>query len=124
MANVPKLQEPAEPALAEGSLLGHPETPTRRAPRTRPLPSEVHAIDPGPGAAALDPRWAVDYFMHEKFELPQLKDYVNEGSNISVSVGDYFSTMLDQSMNWQDAADVREKASGKLPELPRKPWEK
>src|SRR6266702_3526757 len=49
---------------------------------------------------AMHPRWAADYFMHEKFELPQLKDYVKEGSNISVSVGDYFSTMLDQSMNW------------------------
>src|SRR2546426_10394206 len=58
---------------------------------------------------AMHPRWAADYFMHEKFELPQLKDYVKEGSNISVSVGDYFSTMLDQSMNWQDAADVRKK---------------
>ena len=50
---------------------------------------------------AMHPRWAANYFMHEKFELPQLKDYVKEGSNISVSVGDYFSTMLDQSMNWQ-----------------------
>ena len=58
---------------------------------------------------AMHPRWAANYFMHEKFELPQLKDYVKEGSNISVSVGDYFSTMLDQSMNWQDAADVRKK---------------
>ena len=58
---------------------------------------------------AMHPRWAADYFMHEKFELPRLKDYVKEGSNISVSVGDYFSTMLDQSMNWQDAADVRKK---------------
>jgi L-lactate dehydrogenase (cytochrome) len=53
---------------------------------------------------ALHPRWAVNYFTHEKFELPQLKDYVKEGSNVTVSVGDYFSTMLDQSMNWQDAA--------------------
>src|SRR5256885_559680 len=58
---------------------------------------------------AMHPRWAADYFMHEKFELPQVKDYVKEGSNISISVGDYFSTMLDQSMNWQDAADVRKK---------------
>src|SRR6266516_877501 len=58
---------------------------------------------------AMHPRWAADYFMHEKFELPQLKDYVKEGSNVAVSVGDYFSTMLDQSMNWQDAADVRKK---------------
>ena len=55
------------------------------------------------------PAWATNYFMHKKFELPQLKDYVKEGSNISVSVADYFSTMLDQSMNWKDAADVRKK---------------
>ena len=58
---------------------------------------------------ALHPRWAVNYFSHEKFELPQLKDYVKEGSNVSVSVSDYFSTMLDQSMNWQDAESVRKK---------------
>jgi L-lactate dehydrogenase (cytochrome) len=41
--------------------------------------------------------------------LPQLKDYVKEGSSISVSIGDYFSTMLDESMNWQNAEDVRKK---------------
>ena len=58
---------------------------------------------------ALHPRWAINYFTREKFELPQLKEYVKEGSSISVSVGDYFSTMLDQSMNWQDAEDVRKK---------------
>ena len=52
---------------------------------------------------ALHPAWAFNYFTHEKFELPQLKDYVAEGSNVSVSVSEYFSTMLDQSMNWQDA---------------------
>lgn len=52
---------------------------------------------------ALHPGWAFNYFTHEKFELPQLKDYVKEGSNVSVSVSDYFSTMLDQSMSWRDA---------------------
>jgi L-lactate dehydrogenase (cytochrome) len=51
----------------------------------------------------------VNYFTHDKFELPLLKDYIKEGSNVSVSVGDYFSTMLDQSMNWQDAEQVRKK---------------
>ena len=30
-----------------------------------------------------------------------------EGSNISISVSDYFSTMLDQSMDWDAAAEVR-----------------
>ena len=58
---------------------------------------------------ALHPRWAVNYFTHEKFELPQLKAYIKEGSNISVSVSDYFSTMLDQSMNWKDAEEVHKK---------------
>lgn len=56
---------------------------------------------------ALHPRWALNYFTHEKFELPQLKDHIREGSNTAIAVGDYFSTMLDQSMNWDDAEAVR-----------------
>lgn len=58
---------------------------------------------------ALHPNWAINYFTHAKFELPQLKDYVKEGSNISISVSDYFNKMLDQSMNWKDAETVRKK---------------
>jgi L-lactate dehydrogenase (cytochrome) len=58
---------------------------------------------------ALHPAWAFNYLTHEKFELPQLKDYLAEGSNVSISVSEYFSTMLDQSMNWQDAENVRKK---------------
>ena len=58
---------------------------------------------------ALHPRWAINYFTHDKFELPQLKDYVREGTTIAVSVSQYFSTMLDPSMNWQDAEDIRKK---------------
>jgi L-lactate dehydrogenase (cytochrome) len=53
--------------------------------------------------------WAFNYFSHEKFELPQLKHYVAEGSDVSISVGEYFSKMLDQSMNWQDAENIRKK---------------
>ena len=63
---------------------------------------------------ALHPWWAFNYFTHEKFELPQLKDYVQEGSNIAMSVGDYFTTMLDQSMNWDDAEAVRKKWDGEF----------
>jgi L-lactate dehydrogenase (cytochrome) len=58
---------------------------------------------------ALHPRWTVNYYAHERFELSQLKDFVKEGSNVSISIGDYFSTMLDQSMSWQDAEAVRQK---------------
>ncbi len=58
---------------------------------------------------ALHPQWAIDYFTHEKFELSQLKEFVKEGSNLAISVGDYFSTMLDQTMDWNDAEKLRVK---------------
>jgi L-lactate dehydrogenase (cytochrome) len=63
---------------------------------------------------ALHPRWAFNYFTHDAFELVELKDHVREGSNVAVSVGEYFSTMLDQSMDWSDAEDLREKWGGQF----------
>ncbi len=63
---------------------------------------------------AAKPSWALNYFLREKFELSQLKDHVGQGSNIAISVGDYFSTMLDQNMSWDDAADLRGKWGGKF----------
>jgi L-lactate dehydrogenase (cytochrome) len=58
---------------------------------------------------ALHPAWTLNYFARERFALPQLMDHVKEGSNVAISVGEYFSTMLDQSMNWRDAEQVRVK---------------
>jgi len=52
------------------------------------------------------PSWAFNYFTHEKFELSQLKDYVKEGSNLSITVADYFNVMMDQSMDWKAAEEV------------------
>ena len=63
---------------------------------------------------AAKPSWALNYFLREKFELSQLKDHVGQGSNIAISVGDYFSTMLDQNMNWDDAGDLRTNWDGKF----------
>lgn len=61
---------------------------------------------------ALHPGWARDYFFGEPFELAELKDFVEQGSNVSVSVGEYFGGMLDQSMNWSDAEALRVKWGG------------
>ena len=61
---------------------------------------------------AFHPMWAINYFTHKKFELSQLKDYISEGSNLAISVGDYFSSMLDQNMNWTDAEKLRSKWGG------------
>ena len=58
---------------------------------------------------ATHPRWTLNYLFRSSFELSNLKDHVDEGSNISLSVSDYFSTMLDQSMDWKAAEDIRNK---------------
>ena len=49
------------------------------------------------------PGWAWNFLTKEKFDMPHLSGHVDAGTNMAVSVGDYFSTMLDQSMNWKDA---------------------
>ena len=54
------------------------------------------------------PSWALNYLFREKFELSQLSSHVNEGTNIAISVGDYFTTMLDQSMTWDDVIKLKE----------------
>ena len=48
---------------------------------------------------AAHPSWAWNFLTKEKFDMPHLSGHVSQGTNIAVSVGDYFSTMLDQSMN-------------------------
>lgn len=52
---------------------------------------------------ASHPMWAWNFLTKEKFDMPHLSGHVGQGTNLAVSVGDYFSTMLDQSMGWDDA---------------------
>ena len=56
---------------------------------------------------ATSPSWTLNYLVRKKFDLPFLSDYVGEGTEFAVSVSDYFSTMLDQSMSWKNAEDIR-----------------
>jgi L-lactate dehydrogenase (cytochrome) len=58
---------------------------------------------------ALHPRWTLNYLLRDSFELSNLKEHVAEGSNISISVSEYFSTMLDQSMDWAAAEEIRKR---------------
>jgi len=52
---------------------------------------------------ATHPMWAWNFLTKDKFDMPHLSGHVQAGTNLAVSVGEYFSTMLDQSMNWKDA---------------------
>lgn len=50
---------------------------------------------------AIKPMWGINYVLHEKFALPQLQEHIAMDGGAS-SIGDYFSNMLDPSMNWND----------------------
>ena len=63
---------------------------------------------------ASKPMWGLNYLFRGKFELAQLKDHMREGTNVAISVGDYFSSMLDQSMTWDDVADLQRSWGGKF----------
>jgi L-lactate dehydrogenase (cytochrome) len=54
---------------------------------------------------AIKPAWAVNYFTHERFSLPQLDEHVDMGGG-AMSIGRYFTEMLDPSMNWDDVAEM------------------
>ena len=58
---------------------------------------------------ATHPNWTLNYLLRKNFELPQLQNYVKEGTDITVSIGDYFNTMLDQNMNWKTIEEINKK---------------
>ena len=54
---------------------------------------------------ALKPAWALNYFTHEGFKLPQLDEHVDMGGG-TMSISRYFTEMLDPSMTWDDVAEM------------------
>lgn len=54
---------------------------------------------------AIKPAWAINYFLHESFKLPQLDTHVDMGSG-TMSISRYFTEMLDPAMNWDDVAEM------------------
>jgi len=52
------------------------------------------------------PSWGINHIIHKKFELSQLKDHIQEGTSIAISVGEYFTKMCDQSLDWNKAEEI------------------
>ncbi|MDF0545894.1 alpha-hydroxy acid oxidase [Sphingobium sp. H39-3-25] len=61
---------------------------------------------------AVKPRWALDYLFREKFSLPNLDTHVREGTGEAISIAGYFNSMLDTSLNWKMAEQLREDWGG------------
>src|SRR6201994_1290385 len=54
---------------------------------------------------AIKPKWGIEYLTHEKFKLPQLDEHVDMSGG-AMSIGRYFTEMLDPAMDWDDVADM------------------
>ncbi len=63
---------------------------------------------------AMKPRWALDYMLREKFALPNLDSHVREGTGEAVSIAGYFNTMLNQTLDWTMAEQLRDDWGGKF----------
>jgi L-lactate dehydrogenase (cytochrome) len=62
---------------------------------------------------ALKPMWGINYLTHERFTLPQLDEHVNMSGG-AMSIGRYFTEMLDPAMNWDDVAEMVKLWNGKF----------
>jgi L-lactate dehydrogenase (cytochrome) len=54
---------------------------------------------------AIKPMWAINYVTHEKFRMPQLDEHVDMSGG-TMSIGRYFTEMLDPAMKWNDVAEM------------------
>jgi L-lactate dehydrogenase (cytochrome) len=62
---------------------------------------------------AAKPMWGLNYLTHERFRLPQLDAHIDM-SGSALSIGRYFSDMLDPSMGWDDVAEMVQHWSGQF----------
>jgi L-lactate dehydrogenase (cytochrome) len=52
---------------------------------------------------AMRPEWVFKYLTNKKFELANIKNKTDKGTNIAKSVMDYINEQYDPAMNWEDA---------------------
>ncbi|MBU2979561.1 alpha-hydroxy acid oxidase [Alteromonas sp. C1M14] len=62
---------------------------------------------------AIKPMWGINYVTHESFSLPQLDEHIDMDGG-AMSIGRYFSEMLDPAMNWDDVAKMVQEWDGQF----------
>ena len=62
---------------------------------------------------AMRPAWGINYVTHESFKLPQLDNHVDMGGG-AVSIGRYFTEMLDPALDWDDVAAMVQEWGGQF----------
>ena len=49
------------------------------------------------------PMWTINYLTHEKFQLPNVSNFVKKSSSIAKGVMEYINEQYDPAMSWKDA---------------------
>lgn len=62
---------------------------------------------------AIRPAWGINYLRHEKFSLPQLDSHVDMSGG-ALSIGRYFTEMLEPALSWDDVAGMVDEWGGKF----------
>ena len=57
---------------------------------------------------ALHPQWSLNYLLKDKFDLPNVSKYVQDGSNMKSSIVDYINHHINSRISWDDAAKMIE----------------
>ncbi len=52
---------------------------------------------------ATHPMWTINYLTHEKFQLPNVSNFVKKSSSIAKGVMEYINEQYDPAMSWKDA---------------------
>ena len=55
------------------------------------------------------PSWAFNYFTKPKWELSNLKEHIDAGTSVMTSIGDYFTNMLNNSLDWKGVEKINKK---------------
>lgn len=61
---------------------------------------------------ALHPEWTLNYLFREKFDLPNISRFVDDGSRVTSSIVDYLNQHMKRSISWDDAAAMVEEWGG------------
>jgi len=72
---------------------------------TIPMKLKLNSI----GSFISHPMWAYNYFTKPKWELSNLKSYIKEGTSVMTTIGDYFTKVLDNSLDWKDVENINKR---------------
>jgi L-lactate dehydrogenase (cytochrome) len=62
---------------------------------------------------AVKPMWGLNYVTHDRFRMPQLDEHIHMGGD-TISIGRYFTEMLDPALDWKYVAEMVKEWNGQF----------